>query len=148
MNDHRFEVRPIASRRLRAALLLVALLAALGITQTALSAAETVVAWLAWLVILVDGWRRTRMPPCPLQFTVRPLACMTMDNLGESRPLVCRRVSVYPWIVVLDFSREGGALNGWPASTLVLLRDSVSSDESWRHLLVWSGLMRRQLANQ
>lgn len=147
MNDHRFEIRPTASRHLRVALLLVGLLAAVGIIQTALNSAETVVAWLAWSVILLDGWRRTRMPQSPLSFTVRPLTCTVVDGQGELRPLVCRRVSVYPWVVVLNFSREGAALDGWPTNTLVLLRDSVDSDESWRHLLVWAGLMRRQLAN-
>lgn len=147
MNDHRFEIRPTASRHLRVALLLVGLLAALGMTQTALNNAETVVAWLAWSVILLDGWRRTRMPQSPMLFTVRPLACSVVDGRGALCSLVCRRVSVYPWVVVLHFPRDGAVMVDWPTNTLVLLRDSVHSDESWRHLLIWAGLMRRQLAN-
>ncbi len=156
MNPRRFELRPIASRRLRAALLLVLLLSLLGISQTRLSDAELVVALLALAAIFADGWRRTRMPACQLMLSYRPLggSVLLAQAAGPAEmPLRCRHASVYPWLIVLQFERDPQAPGPWPAwlnRAMVLLPDSLgdASSTEWRRLLIWARLTRRQLAHR
>jgi len=153
MIPRRFELRPSASRRLRAALLLVLLLGFIGISQTRLSGAELIVAILALIVIFVDGWRRTCLPDCKLIYTYRPLGCAVQDATGGELALRCTHVSVYPWLIVLQFERDPVAasrLPAWLNRAVVLLPDSLCepSPEGWRRLLIWARLARRQLANR
>ena len=153
MNLRRFELRPIASRRLRAALLLVLLLSLVGISQTRLSGVQLVVAILALAMIFADGWRRTRIPHCALNFCYRPLGCSLLDQALGDMALRCRRVSVYPWLIVLQLERDPqapGHLPSWLHRAVVLLPDSLSNcqDSEWRRLLIWARLTRRQLANR
>lgn len=153
MNLRRFELRPIASRRLRAALLLVFALGLIGISQTSLSGVEFVVAILALGAIFADGWRRTRIPQCGLLFSYRPLACALLDAAGVETTLRCTHASVYPWLIVLQFERDpktAGYLPAWLNRAVVLLPDSLGdrSQDEWRRLLVWARLVRRQLAQR
>ena len=154
MNRRRFELRPIASRRLRAALLLVLLLSLLGISQTRLSGAELVVAILALAAIFTHGWRRTRIPSCQLIFSYRPLGCSVLpDQTPAELVLRCTHASVYPWLIVLQFERDSqapGRLPSWLNHTVVLLPDSLGDGQylEWRRLLIWARLTRRQLANR
>ena len=160
MSISRFQIRPIASRRLRAALLLVLALGLLGISQTRFTLAEGLVAVLALCAIAADGWRRTRVPDCTLMFENRPLGCRLIDSSGVEVALNGVRSSVYPWLIVLKFEVADGAEESARATTLatqrwlrrpiVLLPDSLAlpSKDSWRHVLVWSQQLRRSLANR
>ena len=153
MIPRRFELRPIASRRLRAALLLVLLLGFVGISQTRLSGAELIVAVLALMAIFADGWRRSRMPGCPIVFSYRPLACSVQDPSQGEVGLRCTHASVYPGLIVLQFERDSdsaGRLQSWLHRAVVLLPDSLGlmRGTEWRRLLVWARLTRRQLANR
>lgn len=157
MTDHRLAIRPIASRRLRAALLLVFLLGLAGLSQTRLSTVELIVALLALTAIFVDGLRRTCVPACTLIFEPRPLGCRVVDAAGVELTLRGTRASVYPWLIVLKFEPDPTvaepaapvALARWLKYSVVLLPDSLaaSSKDSWRQLLVWSQQLRRTLAN-
>ncbi len=153
MIPRRFELRPIASRRLRAALLLVLLLSLVGISQTRLSATELIVAVLALAAIFADGWRRTRIPACTLMFSYRPLGCSVQDPTQAETALRCTHASVYPWLIVLQFEQDPQVANVvpvWLNRPVVLLPDSLGDTRKaeWRRLLVWARLMRRQLANR
>ena len=152
MNLSRFEIRPIASRRLRAALLLVFVLGLYGLSQTRLNGAELVVSILALSAIFADGWRRTRTALSTLIFNYRPLGCSLIDADGVETPLHCRQASVYPWLVVLKFEPvEAGSpfIRILSDRALVLLPDSLpeQSRQHWRPLLIWANQMRRQLSN-
>ena len=152
MSLRRFELRPIASRRLRAALLLVFALGLIGISQTRLGGAELGVALLALGAIFADGWRRTRMPRSGLLFSYRPLGCALQDTDAET-PMRCTHASVYPWLIVLQFDRDpktAGRLPAWLNRAVVLLPDSLGGNarDEWRRLLVWARLTRRQLAQR
>ncbi len=157
MTAHRLEIRPIASRRLRAALLFVFLLGLAGLAQTRLSNVELFVALLTLTAIFIDGLRRTRVPCCTLIFEPRPLACRLIDTTGVEIALRGTRSSVYPWLIVLRLepaqagteSAADGAIARWLKYPVVLLPDSLAtpSKDSWRHLLVWSQQLRRTLAN-
>ena len=154
MTVQRLEIRPIASRRLRAAELLVFLLGLAGLAQTRLSTVELLVALLTLSVIFIDGLRRTRVPPCTLIFDYAPLGCRLIDATGVEIPLRGTRASAYPWLVVLKFEPDQGgaesAAGRWLKYPVVLLPDSlaVPSPTAWRHLLVWSQQLRRTLANR
>jgi hypothetical protein len=152
MTSRRFELRPIASRRLRAALLLLLLLSLLGISQTRLSFAELVVAILALAAIFADAWRRTRMPACTLIFNDRPLGCHVIDAQGQEMILNCKHASVYPWLIVLQFDAGTPSQERRPLGlrrTLALLPDSMAnpSQRRWRRLLIWARQLRRQLSS-
>ena len=153
MTVQRLEIRPIASRRLRAALLLVFLLGLAGLAQTRLSTVELFVALLTLTVIFIDGLRCTRVPPCTLIFDYAPLGCRLIDVTGVEIPLHGTRASAYPWLVVLKFEPDQAyvesAAGRWLKYPVVLLADSLAepSPTAWRHLLVWSQQLRRTLAN-
>ena len=148
--SRRFELRPIASRRLRAALLLVYALGLVALWLTRLTGAELIVAVASLSAIMVDAWRRTMLPDVVLGFSVQPLTCMAAKSDGEAVALVATRASVYPWLIVLQFEPSVGMRTLGIRRTLVLLPDSLpgASAEHWRQLLVWSRLLRRRLANR
>lgn len=153
MNSRRFEIRPIASRRLRAALLLVFVLGLVGLSQSRLNGIELAVALLALCVIFADGWRRTRMHACALLFDDRPLGCRLIDSDGREIALSCKRASVYPWLIVLHFEAAALGQAQWPIwlnRAVVLLPDSLAdaSQQDWRRLLIWARLNRRQLTSR
>ncbi len=153
MLNRRFEIRPIASRRLRAALLLVCVLGLVGLLQSRLNGAELVVALLAIGVIFADAWRRTRMPVCTLIFDDRPLGCRVIDAQGQETILDCKRASVYSWLIVLQFDVGTPGQERLPVGvrrTLVLLPDSLAntSQQHWRRLLIWARQIRRQLTSR
>lgn len=150
MNLRRFELRPIASRRLRAALLLVYVLGLISLWQTRFNGVELIVAVAALTTIFADAWRRCKVAVVPLVFSFKPLASYEIDLQLQEIELVCTRASVYPWLVVLQFSAPHGMSAHGPKRTVVLLRDSLvnSKPDHWRQLLIWSRLARRQLANR
>jgi hypothetical protein len=148
--NRRFEFRPIASRRLRAALLLVYALGLLALWQTRFTGVELAVAVASLSVIMADAWRRTRVPELTLVFFYQPLSCTAITPAGESIALSGTRASVYPWLIVLQFESSDGALPRGLRKFVVLLPDSLDgvSTDTWRRLLVWSQLLRRRLANR
>ena len=153
MNSRRFDIRPIASRRLRAALLLVFVLGLVGLSQSRLNGVELAVALLALCVIFADGWRRTRMHACALLFDDRPLECRLIGSDGQEIALSCKRASVYPWLIVLHFEAAALGQAQWPIwlnRAVVLLPDSLAdaSQQDWRRLLIWARLNRRQLTSR
>ena len=146
----RFELRPIASRRLRAALLLVYALGLIALWQTRLTGVELIVAVASLSAIMADAWRRTAVPELTLVFGYQPLTCSVITPAGESIALSGTRTSVYPWLIVLQFESIDGALPRGLRKFVVLLPDSLAepSSDTWRRLLVWSRLLRRRLANR
>lgn len=153
INQHQLTIRPVASRRLREALLLVFVLGLVGLSQSRLNGVELAVALLALCVIFADGWRRTRMPKCAMLFDDRPLGCRLINSDGQEIALSCKRASVYPWLIVLHFDAAASGqaqLPVWLNRALVLLPDSLAdaSQQGWRRLLIWARLNRRQLASR
>ena len=141
----RLELRPVASRRLRAALLLVLSLAGLSLSQSSLSGLSLAVVGLLLLAIFVQAWRTaSRMPPA-MALRFKPIKAFLSDFNGADTPIRCTRLSVYPWLILLhtEIPQQG-------RQVIVLLPDSLPdrSGDQWRKLLVWSKRMRRQIAKQ
>ncbi len=141
----RFEIRPIVSRRLRAALLLVLLLALLSLSQTSLSGIFLVVTGLALVAVFVMSWRAASRTPPVMAFAFRPIKAFLIDANGVDTPIRCTRLSLYPWLIVMhaDIAQHG-------RQVIVLSPDSLPDRSSgqWRMLLVWAKRMRRQIAMQ
>ena len=149
MSLRRFEIRPIASRRLRAALLLVYVLGWVSLWQTRFTGVELFVAIAALSTIFADGWRRSTMPDVRLVFGFKPLSCYALDPSHSEIELTCTRASAYPWLVVVQFATPANST--WRLHrTLVLLPDSLSETKTddWRRLLIWTRLTRRRLASR
>jgi hypothetical protein len=139
----RLAIRPVVSRRLRAALLLVLLLAGLSLGQSSLTNWFLVVVIIAMLAVFIQSWRAaTRLAPA-LLLTFRPLSAAMLGDNNAEVPIRCTRLSVYRWLIVLhiEFADEG-------RQVITLLPDSLpeQSSDQWRQLLIWAKLMRRQIA--
>lgn len=139
----RLELRPVASRRLRAALLLVLFLALLSISQSSLSGWPLGAVATGLALVFIQAWRAARQLPPRMVLTFRPLAVQRVNSNATETTLRCRRLSVYPWLVVLHAD-----VDDTKRLVVVLLPDSLpaSSREQWRQILIWAKLMRRQIA--
>jgi len=141
----RLEIRPVASRRLRAALLLVLLLAGISLTQSSFEGWSLVVVLIALLAVFLQAWRAASRISPALVLSYRPLKALQMDVNGLETSIRCTRLSVYPWLIVLhaEMPQQG-------REVIVLLADSLPdrSPDQWRQLLIWAKLMRRQIAMQ
>lgn len=139
----RLEIRPVVSRRLRAALLLVLSLSGISLSQSSLVDWPLLVVVLVLLLVFAQAWHSaTRLPPL-LVLSFRPLAAAMIDAVGNELPIRCLRLSVYPWLMVLhaeDVQHQ--------RHVVVLLPDSLpdASADQWRQLLIWCKRMRRQIA--
>ena len=141
----RLEIRPVASRRLWAALLLVFFLAGLSLRQSSLAGWSLVVVVVALLVVFMQAWRAALRRPPELVLSFRPIKALRIDLDGVETPIRCTRLSLYPWLIVLhvEMPQQGHEV-------IVLLPDSLPdrSPDQWRQLLIWAKLMRRQIAMQ
>ena len=139
----RLEIRPVVSRRLRAALLLVLMLAGLSLSQSSLTGWLLTGVLVALGGVFMQAWLAASHRPPALSFSFRPLVAHVLDANGAERPLRCTRLSVYPWLMVLH-----AELAANKRQIIVLLPDSLAdaSGDEWRQLLVWAKLMRRQIA--
>ena len=142
---YRLEIQPVASRRLRAALLLVLLLAVLSLSQSSLSGLSLAIAGLLLTVVFIQSWRAASRKPPALLMTFRPANVWVTDSQGADTPIRCTHLSVYSWLIVLhaECPQQG-------RQVIVLLPDSLPdrSLDQWRQLLVWAKRMRRQIAMQ
>jgi len=142
---YRLEIQPVASRRLRAALLLVLLLAVLSLSQSSLSGLSLAIAGLLLTVVFIQSWRAASRKPPGLLMTFRPAKVWLTDSQGADTPIRCTHLSVYSWLIVLhaECPQQG-------RQVIVLLPDSLPdrSFDQWRQLLVWAKRMRRQIAMQ
>ena len=142
---YRLEIQPVASRRLRAALLLVLLLAVLSLSQSSLSGLSLAIAGLLLTVVFIQSWRAASRKPPALLMTFRPARAWLTDLQGADTPIRCTHLSVYSWLIVLhaECPPQG-------RQVIVLLPDSLPdrSFDQWRQLLVWAKRMRRQIAMQ
>lgn len=142
---YRLEIQPVASRRLRAALLLVLLLAVLSLSQSSLSGLSLAIAGLLLTVVFIQSWRAASRKPPALLMTFRPANVWVTDSQGADTPIRCTHLSVYSWLIVLhaECPQQG-------RQVIVLLPDSLPdrSFDQWRQLLVWAKRMRRQIAMQ
>ncbi len=142
---YRLEIQPVASRRLRAALFLVLLMAVLSLSQSSLAGLSLAIVGLLLTVVFIHSWRAASRKPPGLSLTFRPAKAWLTDMQGVDTPIRCIRLSVYPWLIVLhaECSQQG-------RQVIVLLPDSLPdrSLEQWRQLLVWAKRMRRQIAMQ
>jgi hypothetical protein len=141
----RFQIRPVVSRRLRAALLLVLLLSVLSLSQTNLSGGFLFVSGLALMAVFVMAWRAASRTPPWMAFTFRPTKAFLIDPNGLDTPMRCVRLSLYPWLIVMHAENAQCG-----RQVIVLLPDSLPerSPDQWRQLLIWAKRMRRQIAMQ
>ncbi|MEN9901603.1 MAG: hypothetical protein RL651_267 [Pseudomonadota bacterium] len=141
----RLEIRPVASRRLRAALLLVLSLAGLSLSQSSLSGHSLAVVGFLLLAVFVQAWRTASLTPPPIALAFKPIKAFLIDFKAADTPIRCTRLSVYPWLILLhvEIPQQG-------RQVIVLLPDSLPdrSVDQWRKLLVWAKRMRRQIATQ
>ena len=139
----RLELRPVVSRRLRAALLLVLLLSAFSLAQTSLENWALALAAVCLLAVFIQAWRAASRVPAALLLTFRPLEAVSLTVAGEALPLHCSRLSVYPWLIVLHAEDSHKT-----RQIIVLLPDSLLEDhgDQWRQLLIWAKRMRRHIA--
>lgn len=144
----RFEVRPIPSRRLRAALFLLGLLSILALEETRLTGWVYGLALAVLLMFVGVAWYRTAQAVLPLGLSFRPLGLCLLQPDGEWTPGCCVSLSVYPWLIVLKVRSEQSSQLSRPRVVL-LLPDSLlpASEKSWRQILVWAQQMRRQIGS-
>lgn len=123
----------------------------IGLSLTRLPWFGLVLALLVMGIIFADGWRRTQVPVGHWVFEVRPLSCSYMAPDGTALRLRCTHASIYPWLVVLQLRADTAyapqpPLMRWLKRPVVLLPDSLPENSSltWRELLVWAHLARRQ----
>lgn len=142
----RFEIRPVASRRLRAALFLLGLLSILALEQTSLTGWVYGLALAALLMLLGIAWYRTVQTVVPLLFSFRPLGVSLLQPDGEWMSGSCVSLSVYPWLIVLSL-RPAQDTSLSRSRVVLLLPDSLfpADEKSWRPILVWAKQMRRQI---
>jgi hypothetical protein len=141
----RLEIRPVASRRLRAALLLVLLLSVLSLSQSSLSGWSLAVVVSSLMAVFVQAWRAASRSSPMMALTFKPIKALLIDLNGVETSIHCTRLSVYPWLIVLhaEIPQQGRQVIIWLPDSL----PDCSSDQ-WRHLLVWAKRMRRQVAMQ
>ncbi len=141
----RLELRPVVSRRLRAALLLVLLLAVVSLSQSSLAGLSLAIVGLLLTVVFIQSWRAASRKPPALLMTFRPAKAWLTNLQGTDTPIRCTHLSIYPWLIVLhaECPQQG-------RQVIVLLPDSLPdrSLDQWRQLLVWAKRMRRQIAMQ
>ena len=141
----RLEIRPVASRRLRAALLLVLSLAGLSLSQSSLAGLSLAVVGFLTLAVFIQAWRAASRTPPALTLAFKPIKVFLSGFKEIDMPIRCTRLSVYPWLIVLhaEIPEQG-------RQVIVLLPDSLPgcSVDQWRKLLVWAKRMRRQIAMQ
>ena len=139
----RLEIRPVVSRRLRAALLLLLVMASLSLSQSSLTG------WLLTCVVaalggvFIQAWLAASKQPSALSLCFRPVVAHVLGANGAEMQMRCTRLSVYPWLMVLHAELEANK-----RQIIVLLPDSLADayGDEWRQLLVWAKLMRRQIA--
>ena len=141
----RLEIRPVVSRRLRAALLLVLLLSVLSLSQSSLSGWSLAVVGSSLVAVFVQAWCAASRRPPAVALTFKPIKALLIDLNGVETSIHCTRLSVYPWLIVLhaEIPQQG-------RQVLIWLPDSLPdcSSDQWRQLLVWAKRMRRQIAMQ
>ena len=139
----RLELRPVVSRRLRAALLLVLLLSVISLAQTSLESWALALAAACLLAVFIQAWRAASRVPPGLLLMFRPLEAASLTMTGEALPLYCTRLSVYPCLIVLHAEDSHKT-----RQIIVLLPDSLPGDhgDQWRQLLIWAKRMRRHIA--
>ncbi len=141
----RLQIRPVASRRLRAALLFLLLLSVLSLSQSSLSGWSLAVVEFSLMAVFVQAWRAASRRPPAVVLTFRPIKALLTDLNGVETSIHCTRLSVYPWLIVLhaEIPQQGRQVIIWLPDSL----PDCSSDQ-WRQLLVWAKRMRRQVAMQ
>lgn len=139
----RLEIRPVVSRRLRAALVLVLLLGCVSLSQTSLITWQLALVAVVMGAVFIQAWRASGTVPTGMVLSFRPLSAEIISSTGSVASLTCTRLSVYPWLIVLHVKQEGQQHR-----VFVLLPDSLNnaSPDQWRQLLIWSKLMRRKIA--
>ena len=141
----RLDIRPVASRRLRAALLLVLLLSGLSLSQSSLAGLALAGVVVALMAVFVQAWRAASRNLPSMALTFKPTKAFLTSLDGIDSPICCTRLSLYPWLIVLhtEMPQQGRQL-------IVLLPDSLAdgSPDQWRQLLIWAKRMRRQIAMQ
>jgi hypothetical protein len=141
----RLEIRPVASRRLRAALLLVLLLSVLSLSQSSLSGWSLAVVGFSLMAVFIHAWHTASRKPPAVVLTFKPIKALLSNHNGVETSIRCTRLSVYPWLIVLhaEIPQQGRQVMVWLPDSL----PDCSSDQ-WRQLLVWTKRMRRQIAMQ
>lgn len=151
----RLQIRPVVSRHLRVALLLVNMLAVVGLMQTRLSGWPLLLGSALLLATLGRAWwhlyQAGRLSDQTLLLSFRPFKLELQTAGGAQQEHRCVSLSVYRWLIVMRFqpaNPAGGAVS--PANrTLVLLPDSLpgATPDDWRLMLIWARQMRRQISS-
>lgn len=147
----RLEIRPVASRRLRAALLMVGLLAILALMQTRLEGWLLGLGVLLVFIIVGHGWYQSGQVNVPLALSLRPLQLSMQQPDGTYERCHCSALSVYTWLMVMNMSQPSAGVRT-RSRWILLLPDSLPksgvtpSSDDWRQILVWGRLMRRQIS--
>jgi hypothetical protein len=145
----RLMIRPVMSRRLRAALLLLTALALLALSQTSLPDWGIGLASISVLLgMIYIGWRLPQSV-VPFVLSYKPLQLHLCGEDGQTRPAHCVALSVYAWLVILRY-RDSQVITSSPDKMIVLLPDSLTSGNrhQWRQIMVWARLMRRAIGGQ
>lgn len=151
----RLELRPVVSRHLRVALLLVGLLSAIALAQTNLSGWMRLFAAVLLLSIFSHAWWQMTQAGQPsgqtLMLSFQPVGLELHSPDGHLTHDRCVSLSVYRWLVVMRVQSVRLESSGLQNATrlLLLLPDSLygASGEDWRLVLIWARLMRRQISS-
>jgi len=131
------------------------LLAATAITQTRLDGWQLPVVVALFFVALAHAWWRLSQAGLlrgeTLLLSLRPLKLELQTADGLQHAYRCVSLSVYRWLIVMQFQPVNPAAAAVPTvkRRLVLLPDSLSGarHEDWRLLLIWARQMRRQISS-
>jgi hypothetical protein len=146
---NRLFVQPVISRRLRAALLFLTLMALLALGETSLPAWGLGLASTMVIMSVIPIWLRLPRSVVPMALSYKPPQLQLVAKDGEIRPCQCVALSVYTWLVILRY-RDPQADKASQSEMIVLLPDSLPPDQrqNWRQIMVWAKLMRRAIGAQ
>jgi len=146
---NRLIVQPVISRRLRAALLFLTLMALWALSETSLPAWGYGLASSMVILSMITIWLRLPRSVMPMAFSYKPPQLQLVVKDGEIRPCQCIALSVYTWLLILRY-RDPRADKTSQSEVIVLLPDSLPIDQrkNWRQIMVWAKLMRRAIGSQ
>lgn len=142
----RLIVRPIMSRRLRAALVFLGLMSLLALSETSLTGWGLGLASTIVVLGVIHIWLRLPGVVVPMVLSCKPPQLQLMGTDDQVRLCQCVSLNVYTWLVILRY-RDSQASHPSGTGVILLLPDSLPADQrhNWRRVMVWAKLMRRAI---